>query len=1689
MRWNMAKQKTTKTTSTIQRLKDIVSGTNKTTKNNAKLTTNGAITKATGVRPTTKTANSTKPSVKIGEPLSNEAYAQKTIAQAKANYNAARANNDLLGMRVANVTANKARDIIGAEHENSSVGDKQYDTNRLTSTKTFKNANTTDSFKGLVEQPKKNTPHLPKNVVRGVERAVTPIPIVGSTLQTAKLGLPLIKNVPQMFDEENYEDKFKRGNIGGGIMSLAGETLMLPQTLLNNASNNLVSLANGKGLQPYQRKMDFGKFENSIADITGATPISEKLNAKRQGLGEAYKVGMDILTDPLNLLDVAEVQGIKALNKAGSSKYIKDLKTGKIADELSKIVSATTGKFVETIDDIGNLTKEDVEKVILALPSPKEQREVIGLLPESTRNTLLEKWKMGNRSGVLEALADESNIKRGKNIENDTINATSTQYMADNFGLNAPKYKNRSDIDVKSPKLATRRSEEALERLKNLKGNEAEIASQSLENDYNTIRSVYKTDYLTNDEIDRILKGDAKINTRYGVDIEGKLRALDEAIANDKRFNSLSAEEKFKLLDETGIGYQLLGDDFDEIAKGMTNRYSGNPTKDLPKMYSKPYLPKRNIEAPYKSTVEEAVPGARSSSTKLALRENPYAQFANDTVTGRGKISVDEPSLPKYEKKPSVGSTKPNKDTVNIGTKENPIHVEPPKPEQTARPIGKTVSDKDISKLSETARGIKGAFRKYKRNFVSGFEAGERFSKLQDLAGLKTNATSRAQAVRTSRSTINHIDRVALVDAMGNVRNDKSYMKVMGQVPEKDSKLFQEWAEMMHNIDRWATDTPVYKQISAEESAKRAEEILKQHPEFEGYMTDITKWWNDFTDAWLVDTGRVTKEAMQELREKYPHYIPTYREGKGVVNKDTTGRITGVGSAFKKAKGGESAVIPMEDSFLAQINNIVKGTRKNELYKNIVDSIIERPDVFGKFGKPLGNTSTDTLTKVDLDDLGQLITSADVENLSPIKDTTGAYLLKAYKDGKAQYVAINEELKKAIELLNNNYGSEELRFFHDIMNPVTNVRKTFITGINPIFGLANGIRDFSTYFIQTQASPLKALSSLGKSAMEIAKDGEHLKNYRALGGAEAGYYEQGKGLVDGTKKVVGLPLRAIEKFNGTIETLPRLAEYISLIEKYGDDYAGRLKALEGAADVTVNFSRNAPITKAADGWIMYLNAAVQGLDKFARQVKDKPLATLTKSGVLLSLPYAGLYVVNKDNPNYQNLSDHVKQNYFVLPNYWGEKDEEGNAKTFIKLPLNREYGAIMASSMDMLFSYMEEGIEGLESSAKSYRGTFANNFMPPTTEDSLPSTIKAIADNRNYYGGEIVPESMQKLSPENQTDVNTSKLADFIGQKTGLSRKTGLSPMQIDYALSQTGYPGQLLQSATSKQTATAGERLNNSLVKPFVNKFTADPRYQNGVISKFYDLKDKNSTVVADEKYEGMTDKSVAKRAQKEFNAISKDIGAITTLEKRVMGGETLTDEDKKVVSALGLSADQLKLLKSGKTSQKQKSELVNALRDIKNTIAQQGIDRINKGFNDYEVYIEDMSSANQKVYDAIKDKVSAKEYAETYGDWLKNNGSIADYLALAELGKNDTTLAMAKALNPSEKKWAKVQALERAGMTRAEYENFNKQIKDRGLTKLVDKRKYLTQVMLDYMAEDHTTAEVQAMRDKINAYEASLH
>lgn len=693
-------------------------------------------------------------------------------------------------------------------------------------------------------------------------------------------------------------------------------------------------------------------------------------------------------------------------------------------------------------------------------------------------------------------------------------------------------------------------------------------------------------------------------------------------------------------------------------------------------------------------------------------------------------------------------------------------------------------------------------------------------------------------------------------------------------------------------------------------TAAESEKILREMDEKNPQLAELAEKAEDFHDAfmreWVVGSGLMSEEQYERLKTYYPHYVQTYRApdswGGGT---DTTRRgSVNTGSPTKQAIGSLKEIIPFEDAEMMQVNSLVKNARRNELFRNIYEFAQAHPEEAASYVRII-NTDEDMNTQpLSFDNLtGDMAEAA-------MSDQGGIYTIRALEDGKPITMQVNSAFYAGLQnLFGQDRGASDT-FMKKTFGTMTNAFKVFTTGKNPLFFLTNLPKDFQTAYINTTSSRktlLTWLADVGATVKHMAANDADWQAFQALGGAGGGFYHNEKGFSRsaedaGKHQIIKKIWAPIDAVSENTEALWRFNEYRAAVQRYGDTEAGRAKAIQAAADVTTNFSRTAPATKAAENYCAYLNASVQGLDKIARQVKEHPILTARRAAEIIALPTLLLYLINKDDDDYKNLNNRTKDNYYCIP--IGDGD-------FLKIPKSREYGVAMGALLERFFR-LAEGEEA-ESAFKGIGEQFMTNLAPsnPVTDNILKTVFIDLPTNRDFAGRSIVPERMEGLSPENQYDYTTSGAGMAIakGWNATLGRVAGkISPIQADYLIdSNLGFVGDAIIGATTdpKSPAELAKEMQENPVKtvllPVFNtvkqKFTANPLYQSGVTDAFYDELDAAQRAANDKNLTENLDADIVTPEETYYSALNKSSSEISELRKQertILADKSLSAEEQ---------------------------------------------------------------------------------------------------------------------------------------------------------------------------------------------------
>lgn len=716
------------------------------------------------------------------------------------------------------------------------------------------------------------------------------------------------------------------------------------------------------------------------------------------------------------------------------------------------------------------------------------------------------------------------------------------------------------------------------------------------------------------------------------------------------------------------------------------------------------------------------------------------------------------------------------------------------------------------------------------------------------------------------------LNGIGEIDALNGTKNmqSKSLNDIWAQVETADKvQEFNEYLYHKHNISRMTLDErfglenkPVFSEgVTAEISQKYVNELEENNPEFIEWANDVY----DYNKALLnemVKSGVVSEDTANRFGEMYPNYVPITRANvKGnAINVPLDTNRTGINAPLKQAKGGNQDIIPLKDTMAKRTLQTYKAIDKNNFgieLKNTLNSVVENQS----------SNIEDILNNFD-----------NQEELLQEGKNGSAPTFTVFEDGEKVTYEITKDMYDALKPVSD---SSILNTTFEPFNKISSFHRGVLTEYNPVFMLTNSIKDAQDVLINSQ-HPIKTYAKFGEAYAQITQEGMWYQEYMANGGEQNSYFNTRDDTFNtepkGISKVLDtMPFKTISNLNNMIEMAPRLAEYIASRE------AGRSieVSMLDAARVTTNFKAGGDVTKWANrNGATFLNASVQGAMQQVRNIREAHMNGLKGyANLAMKFAMAGIpaMILNSllwgDDDDYEELSDYVKQNYWVLGKY-------GDGK-FIRIPKGRMVTVIQEGLNQM--KNLATGDD--EADLGEFLKIIVDNIAPnnPIDNNVIAPFIQA-KNNKTWYGGDLVPKRLQDVPEAQQYDETTDSFSKWLGDKINVS------PYKINYLLNQySGGIGDVVLPMMTEKAESGNDSLGSKLMAPLTDKFTVDSKMKNQNRSDLYELSDKLTKKANDL---NATDEDKLKK--KYIDSVSSDISELSKQQREIQADTTLSDSQK---------------------------------------------------------------------------------------------------------------------------------------------------------------------------------------------------
>mgnify|MGYP003132171537 FL=1 len=473
------------------------------------------------------------------------------------------------------------------------------------------------------------------------------------------------------------------------------------------------------------------------------------------------------------------------------------------------------------------------------------------------------------------------------------------------------------------------------------------------------------------------------------------------------------------------------------------------------------------------------------------------------------------------------------------------------------------------------------------------------------------------------------------------------------------------------------------------------------------------------------DGGFITAEAFTAMTEANKNYVTYARE---LIGKD--GKVVAVeGSSanpLKEIKGSKLRVFPPLEQMVKNTNTIVNLVERNNVKVQFIDKIVE--------------------AKKKDSNLFPFI-----EKVNPIKtNLPKSELLSIRRDGKLETWSVGKDLVNAFKTLDQQ-GANML--FNYLGAPARTLRAGAI--LIPDFAVPNFFRDTmqasflnKVGFVPIQDSLIGMFNIITRGRSKKAQD--MYNKYVKSGGMQSTllavdrpnlfdgkvYDILSKGPVRNADRGMLAPFRALTRLS---EEMTRFRIFEKTYRKAIDKGLTERQALERAgfeARNLLDYAKRGTLGNNINRLVPFWNARVQGLTRLYEAFRDQPGRTTAMIGAYVVIPTLGFYMLNKDDPDYKEQPDWLKQAYYYFK--IGDKP--------FRFPKPFEVGTLVSSMVEKTLDWVRTNEpQEFARFAKDFLVSNAKGFYP------IPTAVRPFAENFMNYSffrdAPMIPKSLDKNLP------------------------------------------------------------------------------------------------------------------------------------------------------------------------------------------------------------------------------------------------------------------------------------------------------------------------------------------------------
>ena len=578
---------------------------------------------------------------------------------------------------------------------------------------------------------------------------------------------------------------------------------------------------------------------------------------------------------------------------------------------------------------------------------------------------------------------------------------------------------------------------------------------------------------------------------------------------------------------------------------------------------------------------------------------------------------------------------------------------------------------------------------------------------------------------------------------------------------------------------------------------KAAEKFVKENPKFEAPFREVVKT-SELALKYLYDAGVIPKEVYQAALKANKDFVPFYRDfidgsGRGNFSKN-------VRNPLKIFKGSKRQIVDPFESVYNNISTYITIAKRNEANLSFIEMIEKvrkvNPDFFPEVQLSVKRTKETKISAKELEsvvDNPASLKPSVAEGFSVFRKESG--LLKdseivVYRNGKREVWEVGEAFARPTKIFDKTTFQHVANFF----SIPSRTLRAGATGAGE-FIYNNVARDAVSGAILSKGWYVPFSQTLTGIAMTINPLSRKL-GYDKISETYQKSEALQNSLVTFDRTYFNSSLK--EYFTNTRPTnfIRNLPEYFRIYTEFSEGinrkgvfkYAvernlkkglSEKNAIRKAAvetrDNPIDYRRMGASIQGLNQISAFFNARIQGLNQTVKAFKDRPMQTLAKTFMYVTLPSILLWMRNHDDPDYQ-----------ALPQW--RKDLFWNIRvngTYYPVAKPFEIGLIFGTGPERFLDYyFDKDPKALEKFKDAVGVQTFKGLIP------IPDVVKPYFETKNnrsfFFDRPIIPPGLENVPSEYQFTDFTSEtmklMAGLIRKLNGDDFSAFSSPLVLENA-------------------------------------------------------------------------------------------------------------------------------------------------------------------------------------------------------------------------------------------------------------------------------------------------------------------